>query len=131
MQGRTGTGRTDAHAARDAVLATGRPSRDQRCRHDGTAAGERGYGPGLDVAIDPAAFGDADAFAAAVGTTLGTLESLPSADGAEGVLYPGERSASVAVRRAEEGVPVAGKVWRELARSAERFGVTPPVTAAT
>ncbi|WP_432186921.1 Ldh family oxidoreductase [Streptomyces sp. Tue6028] len=83
------------------------------------------------IAIDPAAFGDADAFAAAVGTTLGTLTSLPPADGAEGVFYPGERSASAAVRRAEEGVPVARKVWRELTLSAERFGITPPVTAAT
>ncbi|MEU1196550.1 Ldh family oxidoreductase [Streptomyces sp. NPDC005813] len=83
------------------------------------------------IAIDPAAFGDADAFAAAVGTTLGTRESPPSADGGEGVFHPGERSSSAAVRRAEEGVPVAGKVWRELTRSAERFGITPPVTVTT
>ncbi|NNN30288.1 Ldh family oxidoreductase [Streptomyces sp. S3(2020)] len=81
------------------------------------------------IAIDPAAFGDPDAFTAAVDTTLGTLKGLPAADGAEGVFYPGERSASVAVRRGEQGVPVAPKVWRELTENAEKLGVTPPAVA--
>ncbi|MEV7888630.1 Ldh family oxidoreductase [Streptomyces sp. NPDC002817] len=81
------------------------------------------------IAIDPAAFGDPDAFTAAVDTTLGTLKGLPAADGAEGVFYPGERSASVAARRGEQGVPVAPKVWRELTESAEKSGVTPPTVA--
>ncbi|WP_406327454.1 Ldh family oxidoreductase [Streptomyces sp. NBC_00203] len=78
------------------------------------------------IAIDPAAFGDADSFIAAVDGTLSTLKGLAPADGAEGVFYPGERSASVAVQRAEKGVPVAPKVWRELTESAGRFGITPP-----
>lgn len=68
----------------------------------------------LIIAIDPAAFGDADAFTAAVDATLGTLKGLAAADGAEGVFYPGERSAVLSVRRAEKGVPVTAKVWREL-----------------
>ncbi|MFI6493210.1 Ldh family oxidoreductase [Streptomyces sp. NPDC050564] len=54
------------------------------------------------IAIDPAAFGDAEDFAATVDATLSTLKGLPSADGAEGVFYPGERSAAVAVERAEQ-----------------------------
>lgn len=78
------------------------------------------------IALDPAAFGDPDGFVAAVDATLGTLKGLPAADGAEGVFYPGERSASVAVGRAEKGVPVAPKVWRELTESAGKLGVTPP-----
>ncbi|MFD5632803.1 hypothetical protein ACFWJM_01440 [Streptomyces sp. NPDC127077] len=48
------------------------------------------------------------------------------ADGARGVFYPGERSASLAAARAGEGVPVAAKVWRELTESAAGFGVTVP-----
>ncbi|WP_326727344.1 hypothetical protein [Streptomyces phaeochromogenes] len=40
--------------------------------------------------------------------------------------YPGERSAAVAAERAEKGVPVTPKVWRELTESAERFGIAPP-----
>ncbi|MBD0844031.1 Ldh family oxidoreductase [Streptomyces sp. TRM68416] len=81
------------------------------------------------IAIDPAAFGDADAFTAAVDTTLATLKGLPAADGAEGVFYPGERSAAVAAARGERGVPVAPKVWRELTESAAKLGVTPPTVA--
>ncbi|MFJ6212782.1 Ldh family oxidoreductase [Streptomyces sp. NPDC092296] len=82
------------------------------------------------IAVDPAAFGDADAFGAAVGATLGTLKGLPAADGAEGVFYPGERSAAVAAQRAADGIPVAPKVWRELNEKAEQLGVTPPWSGA-
>ncbi|KPI00176.1 (R)-2-hydroxyacid dehydrogenase [Actinobacteria bacterium OK074] len=78
------------------------------------------------IAIDPAAFGDPEAFTAAVDATLSTLKALPPADGAEGVFYPGERSAKVAEGRGAKGVPVAPKVWRELTEAAGRFGITPP-----
>ncbi|MBZ9644787.1 hypothetical protein [Streptomyces sp. PSKA30] len=47
-----------------------------------------------------------------------------------GVYYPGERSAAVAADRAEQGIPVAPKVWRELTERAERLGVTLPTAAA-
>lgn len=80
----------------------------------------------LIIAVDPAAFGDPDAFTAAVDTTLATLTSLTPADDAPGVFYPGERSAGLAARRSAEGIPVAAKVWRELTESAGRLGVTPP-----
>ncbi|MFF8026687.1 Ldh family oxidoreductase [Streptomyces sp. NPDC007896] len=80
----------------------------------------------LIIAIDPAAFGDADDFTAAVDATLGTLKGLAAADGVEGVFYPGERSAAVSVRRAEKGVPVTAKVWRELTENAAELGITPP-----
>ncbi|MGW2965000.1 Ldh family oxidoreductase [Streptomyces sp. NPDC001220] len=79
------------------------------------------------IALDPAAFGDPEAFVAAVDDTLGTLKDLPVADGADGVFYPGERSAMVAGQRAEKGIPVAPKVWRELTEHAERLGVALPV----
>ncbi|MEU9732983.1 Ldh family oxidoreductase [Streptomyces sp. NPDC048002] len=75
------------------------------------------------IAVDPAAFGDPEAFAAQVDETLSALKRLPSDDA---VYYPGERSAAVADRRAEEGVPVTPKVWRELTEAAGRFGITPP-----
>ncbi|PWI13965.1 lactate dehydrogenase [Streptomyces sp. Act143] len=75
------------------------------------------------IAIDPAAFGDQDAFVAAVDATLGTLKTLPSDDG---VHYPGERSAALAEERGERGIPVSPKVWRELTERAERLGVPVP-----
>jgi len=81
------------------------------------------------IALDPAAFGDADGFTSAVDATLTTLKHLPPADGAPGVFYPGERSAEVAVTRTAKGIPVAPKVWRELTESAAKFGITPPGAA--
>ncbi|WP_443049945.1 Ldh family oxidoreductase [Streptomyces sp. NBC_00287] len=66
------------------------------------------------IAVDPAAFGDPGAFTAAVDDTLATLKG------------PGERSAAVAAERAEQGIPVTPKVWRELTEAAGRFGITPP-----
>ncbi|MGW2049638.1 Ldh family oxidoreductase [Streptomyces sp. NPDC001858] len=81
------------------------------------------------IAVDPAAFGGADAFAEAVDATLDTLKGLPVADDAEGVFYPGERSAAVADGRADKGIPVAPKVWRDLAERAGQLGVALPETA--
>ncbi|MFE9169744.1 Ldh family oxidoreductase [Streptomyces kebangsaanensis] len=79
--------------------------------------------------MDPAAFGGPEDFTAVVDTTLATLKGLSVADGADGVYYPGERSAALAVERAANGVPVAPKVWRELAECAAGLGVTPPEPA--
>lgn len=80
------------------------------------------------IAIDPAAFTDAAGFTESVDATLDTLKALPVADGADGIFYPGERSAATAAERAADGIPVAPKVWRELTEHAARLGVTPPAT---
>ncbi|OWA00797.1 lactate dehydrogenase [Streptomyces sp. CS113] len=80
------------------------------------------------IALDPAAFGGGAAeFTAAVDDTLGTLKGLPVAAGTDGVYYPGERSAAVAVERGTHGVPVAPKVWRELTQQAAKHGIAPPL----
>jgi ureidoglycolate dehydrogenase (NAD+) len=94
--------------------------------HSDDPAGREHRQNALLIAVDPAAFGDPAAFTAAVDATLGTLKGLPVADGADGVYYPGERSAAVAAERGEHGVPVAPKVWRDLTDRAGRLGVTPP-----
>jgi ureidoglycolate dehydrogenase (NAD+) len=78
------------------------------------------------IALDPAAFGDADAFPAAVGATLDTLKGLPRAEGAAEIFYPGERSAATAATRAGNGVPVGAKVWNEVVEAAGRLGVPVP-----
>ncbi|MFI7365015.1 Ldh family oxidoreductase [Streptomyces sp. NPDC050149] len=78
------------------------------------------------VAIDPAAFGDPEAFLASVDTTLGTLKELPPTDGADGVFYPGERSAATAALRGENGIAVAPKVWQQLTAAADAAGITVP-----
>jgi ureidoglycolate dehydrogenase (NAD+) len=95
--------------------------------HSDDPAGRKHRQNALLIAVDPAAFGGADAFAEAVDSTLGTLKGLPAAEGAQGVFYPGERSAAVATGRAEKGIPVAPKVWRDLAERAGKLGVALPV----
>ncbi|MFF8908496.1 Ldh family oxidoreductase [Streptomyces olivaceoviridis] len=94
--------------------------------HSDDPHGRRHRQNALLIAVDPAAFGDPGAFTAAVDATLATLKNLPVAAGADGVHYPGERSASVAGRRGAQGVPVTPKVWRDLVERAERLGVVPP-----
>ncbi|MFD7458004.1 MULTISPECIES: Ldh family oxidoreductase [unclassified Streptomyces] len=98
--------------------------------HSGDPAGRKHRQNALLVALDPAAFGGPEAFTAAVGSTLTTLKGLPRAEDAGGVHYPGERSAAVAAGRAEQGVPVAPKVWRDLTDRAARLGVALPDAAA-
>ncbi|MEV7982866.1 Ldh family oxidoreductase [Streptomyces sp. NPDC086519] len=78
------------------------------------------------IAVDPAAFGDPEAFTANVDDALSTLKGLPVAEGADGVFYPGERSAAAADERGAMGIPVAPKVWRELTERAEQLGVAVP-----
>ncbi|MFJ3670058.1 Ldh family oxidoreductase [Streptomyces sp. NPDC090106] len=92
--------------------------------HSDDPQGRRHRQNALIIAVDPAAFGDPDAFTAAVDETLNTLKGLPSETG---VHYPGERSAALAEERAREGVPVAAKVWKELTDRAAGLGVEVPV----
>ncbi|MER5438404.1 Ldh family oxidoreductase [Streptomyces sp. NPDC002790] len=82
------------------------------------------------IALDPAAFGSADAFLADADSTLAALKGLPVADDADEVHYPGERSAAVSAQRAAAGIPVAPKVWSDLTERAEKLGVTLPETVA-
>ncbi|NUQ88696.1 MAG: Ldh family oxidoreductase, partial [Glycomyces artemisiae] len=94
--------------------------------HSDDPAGRKHRQNALLIAVDPAAFGDADTFTADVDATLSTLKGLPVAEGADGVYYPGERSALVAGERGRQGIPVAPKVRRELTAHAERLGVALP-----
>ncbi|MEU0114406.1 Ldh family oxidoreductase [Streptomyces bobili] len=96
--------------------------------HSDDPAGREHRQNALLIAVDPAAFGGPEAFTEAVDSTLATLKGLPVAEGAEGVFYPGERSAAVAAGRAETGIPVAPKVWRDLTERAEKLGVALPET---
>ncbi|GAA0444114.1 dehydrogenase [Actinoplanes capillaceus] len=83
----------------------------------------------LILALDPAAFGDGDAFGPAVVSTLDTLKGLTPADEGAEIRYPGEGGAAVAAKRAADGVPVAAKVWSELQIAAEKLGVAIPAVS--
>ncbi|HXM56062.1 MAG TPA: Ldh family oxidoreductase [Candidatus Dormibacteraeota bacterium] len=75
------------------------------------------------VAIDPGAFGDADAYRDRVSGVLEGLTRVPPAPGFEAVLVPGDPERRSRERRTREGIPVPDATWIDLAAIAERFGV--------
>jgi ureidoglycolate dehydrogenase (NAD+) len=80
------------------------------------------------VAMDPAAFGNMS-FTSQVDDAVSALKALPTAEVVDEVLVPGERSAAVAARRLDEGVPVPAKIWARLTEAAEAHGVPLPAHA--
>jgi LDH2 family malate/lactate/ureidoglycolate dehydrogenase len=79
-------------------------------------------------AIDPAAFGDADAYRDLVDEALAAAKREPPVDGVAEVLVPGEPEARARARRSREGVPLPTATWAELGRVADRFGVPLPTS---
>jgi LDH2 family malate/lactate/ureidoglycolate dehydrogenase len=77
----------------------------------------------LFVAIDPAFFGDPDAFAERVATLAGDVLGSRTAAGVERVVLPGRLEHERAVLAAREGVPVDATVLAELERVAAEVGV--------
>ncbi|MEV0616392.1 Ldh family oxidoreductase [Nonomuraea sp. NPDC050404] len=97
--------------------------------HGGDPEGRVHRQNALVIALDPAAFGDGDAFPGAVARTLDTLKDLPRADQDTAVRYPGQHSARTAVVRTANGIPIPGKLWKELTEAADRLGVPLPTPA--
>lgn len=95
--------------------------------HGGGDAAKRHRQNALMIAIDPAAFGDADEFGWHVDATVDAIKGLPIADGAASIFVPGERSSGVAATRSTDGVPVTPKAWDALAGVADELGVEMPV----
>ena len=86
-------------------------------------AGAMGH---LFVAIDPAAFGDAHAFRAAVGAYLAEIKGSRRAPGVEAIRIPGERAFAERARRLEEGVTILEATWAIIAEHAAALGVSMP-----
>ncbi|HKT18727.1 MAG TPA: Ldh family oxidoreductase [Stellaceae bacterium] len=78
------------------------------------------------IAIDIAAFGALDAFAASLERTIADLKSLPRQDGVAEILMPGERGAREAATRRRAGISIPAATWTEIGRVAARFGVAMP-----
>jgi ureidoglycolate dehydrogenase (NAD+) len=80
----------------------------------------------LILAIDIVAFRpladflrDADALAEAI-------KGLPHAEGVDEIRLPGERGDRVAAARRRDGVPILGRVWRQLTEIADALAVPVP-----
>lgn len=78
------------------------------------------------MAVDAAAFGDAEAYAASVARTLAAITGLSPLDEAAPVSVPGERGAKTAAKRKAEGIPLPGGTWKSLTEMAEKLGLDLP-----
>jgi uncharacterized oxidoreductase len=78
------------------------------------------------VAIDPAAFGDADAYREMVSATMNAVKDVRPQAGVERVLVPGEPEVVSRQARAREGIALPEQTRSELAEIADRFGLELP-----
>lgn len=88
-------------------------------------AGGGGFN-GMVLAIDPAAFGDADRFlnqASALAAAIGALSPAP---GFDKVRLPGQRGYETAGTRREKGIELAAGTRHRLAEAAGKLGVMVP-----
>jgi LDH2 family malate/lactate/ureidoglycolate dehydrogenase len=88
----------------------------------GIAPGERIFGIFF-LAIDIGAFQPLEEFQARTAAYVEQLKQVPTQEGVDEILLPGERAARSAARRRSEGVPVADDVWASLAKAAAEWGV--------
>jgi len=93
----------------------------------GRADAPTGWGASVFVqAIDPAAFGGADAFRRQTGWTAAACRASPPVSGVDGVRLPGQRGLERKRRAMAEGVQLYPGVMAALEPWAAKFGVTPP-----
>ncbi len=77
------------------------------------------------IAIDVAAFGLLDDFTTSLERTIKDLKALPRQEGVDEILMPGERGSRELKKRQQTGITIPAATWAEIARVAEKFGVTP------
>jgi len=77
------------------------------------------------VAIDPAAFGDPDAFKDAVDRLVRDLRASERLPGVDRIWMPGEQSHAKRSRQAREGIAIAAGLRQTLARLASDIGIAP------
>ena len=109
----------------------GRPSTDPADLEEGggLAGGDEeaaGIGGVFLEVVDPAAFGDTDAYQARVERTLVAAKSVRPVAGRSEVLLPGEPEARSRTDRGRTGVRLPETTWADLGALAARFGVEVP-----
>jgi ureidoglycolate dehydrogenase (NAD+) len=81
---------------------------------------------GVAVALDLAAFGDADEIRSQADRLGESILALSPADGVERIFLPGERGDSIMRERERDGIPLPHGTWSRLCAAAMDLGVTPP-----
>lgn len=91
-----------------------------------TEEGRQGRRGHLFMAIDPAAFGDTDAFRGSVSTYLDEVRASRTAPGVDHVRIPGERTFACRARSLTDGVEILEASWTIAADHAAKLGVEMP-----
>ncbi len=78
------------------------------------------------LAVDIAAFRPLADFSNDADTLAALLKALPRQDGVEEILLPGERASRTEITRRKSGIPIAEKLWHELAAVAQAMGIEMP-----
>ncbi len=99
----------------EALIETGISGTDRRHRQNALVA-----------AIDIAAFREVAGFEADVDRLAAAVKGLPTADGVDEILVPGERGDRVLAAREQDGIPLPAGTWERLAESARALGVEMP-----
>jgi uncharacterized oxidoreductase len=77
----------------------------------------------LSIVIDPAAFGDQDAYEAEADALIDYLRATPPAPGFASVQMPGDPERAAMAQRLEQGVPIDDNTWRGLVEAARGVGL--------
>jgi L-2-hydroxycarboxylate dehydrogenase (NAD+) len=78
------------------------------------------------MAINPASFGEKDAFSEQAASYIGRIKSSEKSPGIREIRIPGERSAQKREARRVEGVPIVKEGWKIIEKRARDLGVTIP-----
>ncbi|MBL4826432.1 MAG: Ldh family oxidoreductase [Spongiibacteraceae bacterium] len=94
--------------------------------HSDVPGGKRHRQNASIIVVNVDAFGGLEGFKEGVGSALDTLKGLPTAEGVDELLYPGERGSRMSAERSANGIPVPAPTWNKLVKGAEKLGVQLP-----
>ena len=78
------------------------------------------------TAVDLAAFSAPEDYVSSADALIDKLKRVPTADGFDEILLPGELEQRAERERRTNGVPIPDSVWSELSAAAEKVGVSVP-----
>ena len=78
----------------------------------------------LTVIIDPAATGDAAAFAREIDELTAHVKASPPGDGFDEVMVPGDPERKSRAERGANGIPIDNRTWQELVETAGTVGIS-------
>src|SRR5439155_1102823 len=90
--------------------------------HAVTHSGEERAHAAAIIAVDAAAFGPREALERQVAAVYAQMRGVPTAEGFDEVLIPGEPEARSRQTRLREGIPLPDRTWAELREDAAELG---------